>query len=130
MAKAPKTVAKTTERKARAKTKVDRPTPAPIPDNATDEQKKALETANAAALNKWKRDNFLKLGNARVAKVLKGIKLLGNLSNRSTYAYEDSDVTALRKALVTEVENVLSRFQPKKADKAEAVTIFGAASAE
>ena len=38
------------------------------------------------------REKFKRLAEQRVTKVLKQIKLVGNLSNRSNYEYSDGDV--------------------------------------
>ncbi len=50
-----------------------------------------------------KRDKFVSLAEARVNKALKDIQLIGNLSNKSAYEFNEADVRkiflALQKAL-------------------------------
>ena len=41
------------------------------------------------------REKFVELAEKRVSKALKDIKLIGNLSNKSNYDYQDQDVKNL-----------------------------------
>ena len=56
------------------------------------------------------RKKFKKLAEQRVTKGLKQIKLIGNLSNRSNYAYDDKDVRKIYKALKTALDEMKARF--------------------
>jgi hypothetical protein len=57
-----------------------------------------------------KRENFVRLAEARVNRALREIRLVGNLSNRAAYAYTDSDVRSIFKALQRELDTTKTRF--------------------
>src|SRR5689334_7958828 len=57
-----------------------------------------------------KRQKFIQLAEARVARALNDIRLIGNLSNRSAYEYADDDVRKIFRALQKELEAAKSRF--------------------
>ncbi len=57
-----------------------------------------------------KRHNFVRLAEARVNRALREIRLIGNLSNRSAYAYTDGDLRTIFRALQKELETAKSRF--------------------
>ena len=57
-----------------------------------------------------RRERFISLAEARTAKALNAIRLLGNLSNQSNYEYTDADVTQILKALDGEVKALKARF--------------------
>ena len=56
------------------------------------------------------RERFEKLANRRVNNAIKHIRLIGNLSNKSNYKYEKSDVDKIFIALEKEVEHCRERF--------------------
>lgn len=56
------------------------------------------------------RAKFVDLANKRVSKALKGIQLIGNLSNRSNYDYTEEDVAKIIRALQDEVAACRKRF--------------------
>jgi len=56
------------------------------------------------------RDAFLRLANARVNRAIEGIRLVGNLSNRSNYAYTEEDLDAIFAALNGAVRTCRKRF--------------------
>ena len=58
-----------------------------------------------------KREKFVKLANARVAKTLKDLQLIGNLANRRAYTYSETDVKMIFKAIDTEISIVRDRFR-------------------
>ncbi len=58
-----------------------------------------------------KRENFVRLAEARVNKALKSIRMLGNLSNRSHYAYNEDDIAAIISALQAETNALRTRFR-------------------
>jgi len=64
------------------------------------------------------RKKFVELAEKRVNRALKDIKLIGNLSNRSNYSYEDKDAKAIIAALNKAVVEVKARFD-RKGDEAE-----------
>lgn len=57
-----------------------------------------------------KRDNFVRLAEARVNRALREIRLIGNLSNRSAYSYTEADVRAIFRALQRELDSAKTRF--------------------
>lgn len=59
------------------------------------------------------REKFVRLANARVNKAIKAIQLVGNLSNRSNYAYTEDDVNKIFRTLKTELNTCRQRFSNK-----------------
>ena len=57
------------------------------------------------------RDNFVRLAQARTAKLLRGLDLLGNLSNRSNYSYDETDVAKMFSALKKKLKETELRFE-------------------
>lgn len=57
------------------------------------------------------RERFVKLAENRVARAIKDIRLIGNLSNRSNYTYSDEDVKKIVNILSTELANMKKRFE-------------------
>lgn len=66
------------------------------------------------------RDNFVRLAEARTRKVLKDLDLLGNLSNRSNYAYSEEDVKTIIKAVAKKMQDVELRFKASMSATREA----------
>ena len=62
------------------------------------------------AANETKQLKFRELAEKRVNKALDSIRLVGNLSNRQTYAYDDAQVRKIVKALRDAVGEVETRF--------------------
>jgi len=58
-----------------------------------------------------KRDKFVRLAENRTNKALEQIRLLGNLSNKSTYDYTKQDVEKIFSALEAEIANSKKQFQ-------------------
>lgn len=58
-----------------------------------------------------KREKFVELAEARVSRALASIRVIGNLSKRSTYEYSEEDVRKIVKALLAEVEAMQARFR-------------------
>ena len=56
------------------------------------------------------RERFVDLANKRVTRALKGIQLIGNLSNRSNYDYTEEDVAKIMRALQNEISACKKRF--------------------
>jgi hypothetical protein len=56
------------------------------------------------------RRKFVELANKRVNSAIKTIRLIGNLSNRTNYSYEEDDVTKIFAALKREVREAEKRF--------------------
>jgi hypothetical protein len=57
-----------------------------------------------------KRENFVRLAEARVNRALREIRLIGNLSNRGAYAYTEADARSIFKAIQRELDAAKSRF--------------------
>jgi len=57
------------------------------------------------------RERFVKLAENRVGRVIKDIRLIGNLSNRSNYSYSDEDVRKIVNVLSAELANMKKRFE-------------------
>ena len=61
-----------------------------------------------------KRDKFIRLAENRMNNVLKQIELLGNLSNKRAYEFEQSDIDAIIKTLKNAVSNLEHSFKAEK----------------
>lgn len=57
------------------------------------------------------RGKFVELAEKRVARAMKDIRLIGNLSNKSNYSYTDEDVRKIIKALESEIRKLKLRFE-------------------
>jgi hypothetical protein len=57
------------------------------------------------------RENFVRLAEARVVKLLRGLDLLGNLSNRSNYTYDAEDVKKIFVTLRKKLREEELRFE-------------------
>ena len=65
--------------------------------------------------DKGKRLKFVELAERRTANAMRAIRVIGNLSNRSHYDYEDEDVRKIVAALSSEVDSLKRRFgEPAK----------------
>ena len=61
-----------------------------------------------------KKKEFIKLANKRVNKALKIIQLVGNLSNKAHYDYEDKQSNKIISALEFEVKSMKERYKKAK----------------
>ncbi len=57
------------------------------------------------------RDRFLRLSKARLEKTIKQIELIGNLSDRTNYSYQDEEINEIFETLETELKTAKSRFK-------------------
>jgi len=57
-----------------------------------------------------KHAKFRELAEKRTNKALEAVRLIGNLSNRQTYAYEEAEVRKIVKALRDAISEVEVRF--------------------
>lgn len=57
-----------------------------------------------------KREKFRELAEKRTNKALEAIRLIGNLSNRQTYTYDETEVRKIVKALRDAVSEVEGKF--------------------
>ena len=60
-----------------------------------------------------KREKFIRLAEKRVNSVIRELELIGNLSNKSNYDYDDNDVEKIIKTLKKAVSNLDSQFTSK-----------------
>ncbi len=58
-----------------------------------------------------KREKFIRLAEVRVSKAMHAIRVVGNLSNRSNYQFNEEDIKKISKALITEVDAMQARFK-------------------
>jgi hypothetical protein len=76
--------------------------------------KQALRAVSAETINKvpddTKHAKFRELAEKRTNKALECIRLIGNLSNRQNYVYEEVEVRKIIKALREAVSDAESRF--------------------
>lgn len=61
--------------------------------------------------NETKHDKFKRLAANRTKRILHSLKLLGNCSNRSIYAYTEEDLSAIFNAIEKEAKRVKSLFK-------------------
>lgn len=57
------------------------------------------------------RQKFIRIANRRVNNALKAIQLIGNLSNRSNYDFNEKDVEKIFSALTAAMRTCRERFQ-------------------
>jgi hypothetical protein len=57
-----------------------------------------------------RREKFRQLAEKRTNKALEAIRVVGNLSNRQTYKFEDTEVRKILKALRDAVSEIEARF--------------------
>ncbi len=65
------------------------------------------------------RAKFVELANMRVARAIKDIRLVGNLSNRKNYEYSDAESRRIVKALEVELDDLRAKFKGKQNDSTE-----------
>lgn len=68
--------------------------------------KKKVEAAQT------RRDNFVRLAEARMTKALDAVAVIGNLASPS-YDYTPEQIKAMYDSLAKQVNNTFQRFQPK-----------------
>ena len=57
-----------------------------------------------------KHENFVRLAESRVNKAIDSLRLVGNLSNRNNYEYNDVEVRAILSALTNAINELKSQF--------------------
>lgn len=57
-----------------------------------------------------KREKFVELAEARVNKTLKDLQLIGNLSNRAAYEFEEADIRKMFSTLQKALDTAKGRF--------------------
>ena len=58
-----------------------------------------------------KRERFARLAEARVQKAADALRLIGNLSNRTNYSYDESDARQIIEFLNSEVKKLQEQFR-------------------
>lgn len=56
-------------------------------------------------------DKFRRLAEKRVVRTIKDIRLIGNLSNRSNYKYDQAEVDKIFRVLEREMKQARARFE-------------------
>ncbi len=62
-------------------------------------------------MRKDRRERFVELAENRVNKAIRYLRLVGNLSNKSNYVYDDNDVKKIFSTLEVELRATKSRFE-------------------
>lgn len=57
-----------------------------------------------------RREKFVNLAEKRTTNAIKHIRLIGNLSNKGNYSFEDKDVAKIVHTLTSEVKAMKERF--------------------
>jgi hypothetical protein len=57
-----------------------------------------------------KREKFVELAEARVNRAIKDLQLIGNLSNRSAYEFEEADIRKMFAAIQKAADTAKARF--------------------
>lgn len=65
---------------------------------------------------KKNREKFVSLAEKRTVKAIKSLRLIGNLSNKSNYSYDENDVKKIINALENEIKVLKLRFESTPAD--------------
>lgn len=65
---------------------------------------------SSAATVTERRAKFVRIAEKRVGNALKAIRLVGNLSNRAAYDFDEADIKKIAGALSKEVEAMQRRF--------------------
>jgi hypothetical protein len=66
-----------------------------------------------------KRDNFIRLAESRVTRAIEAMRVIGNLSNRSNYEYDEEDVKKIINTLQTELTALKAQFRTKSGVSAQ-----------
>ena len=61
-----------------------------------------------------RKENFIRLAEARTNKILKSLELLGNLSNKSYYEYAPEQIESIFGAIQEELDIQKKRFYSKE----------------
>lgn len=64
-----------------------------------------------------KKNNFKRIAEARTNKILAGINLLGNLSNKSYYEYTKEQIDSIFEVIYGALEEQRTRFENKEIPK-------------
>ena len=56
------------------------------------------------------RQKFVELANKRVTRAIKDLRLVGNLANKRSYEYDDTDAKKILRVLQKELDGLKARF--------------------
>ena len=63
------------------------------------------------------RDKFVELAEKRVQKTIKSLRLIGNLSNKTNYSYDETDLKKIFTTLRREMDLVKKKFDTSSSEK-------------
>lgn len=69
------------------------------------------------AVNENNRDKFIRLAESRTVKSIKSLRLIGKLSDRSNYTYDEQDVKKIINILRAEITVLQQKFENSKTDQ-------------
>jgi hypothetical protein len=72
-------------------------------------EEKNMATKNS--LGNVKRENFVRLAESRVTRAIESLRIIGNLSNRSNYEYDEEDVKKIINTLQDEITSLKNQFK-------------------
>jgi hypothetical protein len=67
--------------------------------------------ANSKPGKNVKRENFIRLAESRVTRAIESLRIIGNLSNRSNYEYDEEDVKKIVNTLQEEISSLKNQFK-------------------
>jgi hypothetical protein len=67
--------------------------------------------ANSKPGKNVKRENFIRLAESRVTRAIESLRIIGNLSNRSNYEYDEEDVKKIVNTLQEEINSLKNQFK-------------------
>ena len=72
------------------------------------------------ATEETKAERFKRIAESRTNRIIEALRLLGNCSNRSNYAYTDEDIKKIFSAIEAEVRETKQKFRSRtKSQKCE-----------
>jgi hypothetical protein len=66
-----------------------------------------------------KRENFIRLAENRVNRAIESLRVIGNLSNRSNYEYDEDDVKKIINTLQEELNSLKNQFKVRNVNTAK-----------
>jgi hypothetical protein len=66
-----------------------------------------------------KRENFVRLAESRVTRAIEAMRVIGNLSNRSNYEYDEEDIKKIINTLQSELTALKAQFKTKSGMSAQ-----------
>ena len=81
------------------------------------EQEKNIIKAQKKIKEDERREKFKELAESRVRKIIHLIRLIGNLSRKSAYKYDQADITLIKKTIDQELSKAMSRLDFESSDE-------------